>query len=64
MPALQFDRIALDAETENLREQVRQFVQENESHFERPNSDFVTGHDPEFSRKLGEKGWIGMTWPA
>ena len=54
MPALQFDRIALDAETENLREQVRQFVQENESHFERPNSDFVTGHDPEFSRKLGE----------
>ena len=23
MPALQFDRIALDAETENLREQVR-----------------------------------------
>ena len=44
MPALQFDRIALDAGTENLREQVRQFVQENESHFERPNSDFVTGH--------------------
>ena len=20
--------------------------------------------DPAFSRKLGERGWIGMTWPA
>ena len=29
-----------------------------------PNSDFVTGHDPEFSAKLGEQGWIGMTWPS
>nr|WP_294502453.1 acyl-CoA dehydrogenase family protein [uncultured Rhodopila sp.] len=22
-----------------------------------------TGMDPEFSRKLGQRGWIGMTWP-
>ena len=22
-----------------------------------------SGFDAEFSRKLGEKGWIGMTWP-
>jgi alkylation response protein AidB-like acyl-CoA dehydrogenase len=21
------------------------------------------GHDPAFSRKLGQRGWIGMTWP-
>jgi alkylation response protein AidB-like acyl-CoA dehydrogenase len=21
------------------------------------------GHDPEFSRKMGARGWIGMTWP-
>ena len=22
-----------------------------------------SGRDPDFSRKMGEKGWIGMTWP-
>ena len=22
------------------------------------------GHDPEFSRKLGRQGWLGMTWPT
>lgn len=24
---------------------------------------WMDGHDPAFSRKLGERGWIGMTWP-
>ena len=60
---LQFDRISLKKETESLRAEVRAFLQENRGHFEHPNSDFSTGHDPEFSRKLGAKGWIGMTWP-
>ncbi|MCZ6712020.1 MAG: acyl-CoA dehydrogenase family protein, partial [Gammaproteobacteria bacterium] len=27
------------------------------------NADFSSGHDPEFSRKLGAQGWIGMAWP-
>ncbi len=22
-----------------------------------------SGHDPAFSRKMGERGWLGMTWP-
>ncbi len=30
----------------------------------RPNSDFGAGWSPEFSRSLGARGWIGMTWPA
>ena len=60
---LQFDRVNLDSDTETLRAEVREFLVENESHFTTPNSDFGTGHDPEFSRKLGERGWIGMTWP-
>ncbi len=60
---LQFDRISLKKETESLRAEVRAFLQENRGHFAHPNSDFSTGHDPEFSRKLGAKGWIGMTWP-
>ena len=24
----------------------------------------MDGHDPAFSRKLGGRGWIGMTWPT
>ena len=60
---LQFDRISLPENTDALREEVRGFLAENRSHFEHLNSDFGSGHDPEFSRKLAERGWIGMTWP-
>ena len=60
---LQFDRVSLDAESQVLRQQVRDFIEDNRAHLPKPNSDFVTGHDPEFSQKLGEQGWIGMTWP-
>ncbi len=60
---LQFDRVSLNSETDALRAEVRDFLADTVDHFPQPNSDFVTGHDPEFSRKLGERGWIGMTWP-
>jgi alkylation response protein AidB-like acyl-CoA dehydrogenase len=60
---LQFDRVSLDADSQVLRQQVRDFIEDNHAHLPKPNSDFVTGHDPEFSQKLGEQGWIGMTWP-
>ncbi len=60
---LQFDRVTLPEETDTLREEVRRFLAANTEHLGRPNSDFTTGHDPEFSRKLGAMGWIGMTWP-
>jgi len=60
---LQFDRVMLPEETQTLRGEVRAFLADNDEHLERPNSDFTTGHDPEFSRKLGARGWIGMTWP-
>ena len=60
---LQFDRIGLEERTEALRAEVREFLSDNTQHFPLPLSDFTTGHDSEFSRKLGEKGWIGMCWP-
>jgi alkylation response protein AidB-like acyl-CoA dehydrogenase len=25
---------------------------------------WMVGHDPEFSRELGKRGWLGMTWPT
>jgi acyl-CoA dehydrogenase len=60
---LQFDRISLPEQTGPLRREVREFLAGQASHLARPNADFATGHDPEFSRKLGQRGWIGMTWP-
>lgn len=59
----QFDRVTLNDDTERLRAEVRAFLAANKNHFPVPNSDFVTGHDPAFSAKLGAMGWIGMTWP-
>lgn len=49
----------------DLRKEVRAFLDEEISH-ERftPGVDtWLGGFDPEFSRRLGARGWIGMTWP-
>ncbi len=60
---LQFDRIELPEETNALRSEVRIFLETEGDTLGRRNSDFGSGHNPDFSRKLGKKGWIGMTWP-
>ena len=60
---IKFDRVKLDSKTEVLRAKVREFLDKNPEHLQARNSDFVTGHDPDFSKKLGAEGWIGMTWP-
>jgi alkylation response protein AidB-like acyl-CoA dehydrogenase len=47
-----------------LRREVRAFLAEEQaSRPWRPIGDFGTHHSPEFSRRLGGRGWIGMTWP-
>ncbi len=54
----------LDANCEALRTEVRAFLAETIS--DRPARDRAqswSGSDPEFSRKLGERGWIGMRLP-
>ena len=60
---LRFDRVALPENSGELRRQVRAFLDDYEGELPRPNSDFGSGYDPEFSARLGERGWIGMTWP-
>lgn len=60
---LAFDAVALPPEATALRAQVRAFLKAEWPADCWPNSDFGAGHDPAFSRKLGERGWIGMTWP-
>jgi len=58
----------ITAETEeerSLRYRVRDFLaRERESGGFEPVADcWISGVSPTFSRKLGEMGWIGMTWP-
>lgn len=60
---LAFDAVDLPPEATALRAQVRDFLAAEWPADCWPNSDFGAGHDPAFSRKLGERGWIGMTWP-
>lgn len=52
-------------QTEEIRGHVREFLrQEREAGTFVPKCDtWLSGFSPEFSRKLGERGWIGMTWP-
>tara|TARA_B100000315_G_scaffold206296_1_gene200592 strand:- start:190 stop:1338 length:1149 start_codon:yes stop_codon:yes gene_type:complete len=64
MNAFRFDLCQLPPEAEILRQEVRSFFTDELSHLtplERAAS--WDGFDREFSLKMGEKGWIGMTWP-
>ena len=61
---LSFDPVRLPEAAERLRAEVRAFVAEQMPADYLPNSDFNEGHSPEFTRALGRRGWIGMTWPA
>ncbi len=47
-----------------MRQDVRAFLREAMPAGWRPNSDFAASHDAAFSRRLGERGWIGITWPT
>jgi alkylation response protein AidB-like acyl-CoA dehydrogenase len=51
-------------EAEALRREVRDFLK-TELAARKPveRAESWTGLDPEFSRALGKRGWIGMTWP-
>ncbi len=63
--ALRFDPIRLPPECEQLRKEVRAFLAEEiaagtfDPH--KPNREDTDA--PEFSRRVGAKGWLGMTWP-
>jgi alkylation response protein AidB-like acyl-CoA dehydrogenase len=50
---------------EALRREVREFVDVEISagSFTPRCNAWIDGHDPSFSRKLGQRGWLGLTWP-
>ena len=63
--ALRFDPIRLPEKCQQLRKEVRAFLAEEiaagtfDPH--KPNREDTDV--PEFSRKVGARGWLGMTWP-
>jgi len=65
MSALTFAPCDLPPAAEALRAEVRAFLTEELAGYpasKRAHS--WVGFDAEFSRKLGARGWLGMTWPA
>jgi alkylation response protein AidB-like acyl-CoA dehydrogenase len=50
---------------ERVREEVREFLAAERAagSFETHVDTWLSGVDPAFSRKLGKRGWLGMTWP-
>ncbi len=59
-----FDPTDLPPECEALRSEVRGFIAaELTAGLWSPNSDFGSHRSAAFSRRLGARGWIGLTWP-
>jgi alkylation response protein AidB-like acyl-CoA dehydrogenase len=59
---LAFRRPQLPDGSDGLRLEVRAFLREQE--YEPRCDSWLSGFDPEFSRRLAARGWVGMTWPA
>jgi alkylation response protein AidB-like acyl-CoA dehydrogenase len=64
MGIFNFTLTELPPETEALRRDVRDFLRETlGTRAAHRQARSWGGFDPDFSRKLGARGWIGMTWP-
>ena len=65
MPELAFAAPPASTEAmDSLRHDVRAFCAKELSGLSaRTRTASWSGRDPAFSRKMGERGWIGMTWP-
>src|SRR5438477_12828914 len=64
MSSFRFELTELPLEAESLRAEVREFLREHLG--DRPShrrAHSWGGFDRDFSRKVGARGWIGLTWP-
>ena len=62
--SLRFPHFELPDELTALRGEVRAFLdQELKAYSPLERSNSWDGQDPEFSRKLGARGWLGLTLP-
>jgi len=65
MATFHFELLDLPPEAEVLRTEIRQFLRETVGdHAAHLRARSWGGFDREFSRKVGARGWIGMTWPT
>lgn len=64
MSRFDFEHHELPPAAEALRGEVREFLSKHLADYPAElRAQTWTGFDPEFSRKMGKQGWIGMTWP-
>jgi len=64
MVAFAFAPPPASPEAERLRAEIREFLaSELRGRSARARAGSWGSRDPEFSRKMGARGWIGMTWP-
>src|ERR1700712_3170943 len=63
--ALRFDPVRLPPQCEELRREVRAFIADEVAAgaFDPSRPRYGDMHDRDLSRRIGAKGWIGMTWP-
>ncbi|MGZ0188800.1 MAG: acyl-CoA dehydrogenase family protein [Alphaproteobacteria bacterium] len=63
--SFRFDPMQFPPAAQELRQQVRKFLREeiDKGTFTPGAGDMAANFNPEFSRKIGQQGWIGMTWP-
>ncbi|TMQ05208.1 MAG: acyl-CoA dehydrogenase [Deltaproteobacteria bacterium] len=63
--AIHFDQVRLPASAQALRREVRAFLADEiaAGTFDPRRGVASAVFHPEFSRKVGARGWIGMTWP-
>jgi hypothetical protein len=64
IPRLEFPSFRLPPQAETLRQEVRAFLAETLPRV-KSNERFASWNtpSPDFSKALGARGWIGMTWP-
>jgi alkylation response protein AidB-like acyl-CoA dehydrogenase len=62
---LTLPNIELPEEAEFLRKEIREFLnkERKQGSFEPKCDTWLGGYSAEFSRKIGQQGWLGMTWP-
>ncbi|MDH5406727.1 MAG: acyl-CoA dehydrogenase family protein, partial [Candidatus Aminicenantes bacterium] len=55
----------LSEEQEKFRQEARDFLEgEIKQGLWEPSCDaWIMGHDPQFSKRVAQRGWIGLTWP-
>lgn len=64
MTPFHFQPCSLPPATEQLRQDVRAFLDEKSEQWSAADrAQSWDGFDPQFSREVGARGWIGVTWP-